>query len=228
MQPHRAMLIVVPVAAVVATVAYHCLQSPEVAGRDNGAAADQPQSSVAPSGAARVDDISALREEVASLRTELLRRDQINRSGPSAGDGQQPQLGSRDAAGSHGESVADPRTKAMIREEAARERQVRITTIDASFRKEVIDPTWSANISSSIQSVLGSDEVGRMQADSIDCRSQTCRVELHDTGSGRLNRNVSMMVLQLAGALPNMTANSEVRPDGGVSMVLYLSRQQSR
>jgi hypothetical protein len=42
MKPHRAiMLIAIPVLAMVATVAYLRLQSPETAGRDTGTAADQ-------------------------------------------------------------------------------------------------------------------------------------------------------------------------------------------
>jgi hypothetical protein len=113
----------------------------------------------------------------------------------------------------------------MTHEGATLEYQSRIASIDASFRREVIDPTWSANTSSRIQSVLSSDAMGRMQADSIDCRSDSCRIELHDDGSGRLNNNMAIMAQQLAGTLPSITANSVVRLDGGVSMVLYLSRQ---
>jgi hypothetical protein len=222
------MLIAVPVLVTVATVAYLRLQSPETAGRDTGTAANQLRSLVvsARSGAASVDEVSVLREQLASLKTEMLqlRRDQIARSGSSVDKGQQPRPGPQSVAESNGESGPDPRKNEMAREEETRAIQARIASIDASFRKEVVDPRWSANTSSRIQSVLNSDEIGHMQADSIDCRSDSCRVELHDD-SGQLNKNMRFVGQQLVGTLPNITGNSVVRPDGGVSMVLYLSRQ---
>jgi hypothetical protein len=230
MQLHRAVLIGVPVVAMVVTVA--CLlrlQSLETAGRNTGTAAKELRPLMVPagSGTATADDSSVLREEVASLRVEVLqlRKEQIARSGGSADNSRQPRPGPQNAAESNGESGSNLRGNEMTREEEAGERQAWIATIDASFRKEVIDPTWSASTSSRIQSVLSSDDIGHMQADSIDCRSDSCRVELHDDASARLNKNMPIVALRLAGTLPNITADSVRRPDGGVSMVLYLSRQ---
>ena len=224
MQLHRAMLIGVSVIAVIAIVAYLRLDVP--AGRDTLTAVNQPQSLVvsAKSGVTSVEDMSILREEVASLRTELLelRRGQGARLDASAGTGRQPRPGPRNATE---ESGADPRRNAMSREEAAREHEARVASIDASYRKEVIDPAWSASTSSRIQSVLSSEEMGHMQADSIECRSESCRVELREDGSGQLNKSIPILAIRLAGMLQNITADSVTRPDGRVSMVLYLSSQ---
>jgi hypothetical protein len=215
--------------AVVAPVAYLHLLSPEAVDRDTGTAALQLRSPVAPVGSsvANVDDVSVLREEVASLRAELLqlRKLQMAGSGASAGNGRQAQPGPQNTADGGGESGGDLRAEEMTREEEARQFQARIASIDASFRREVVDQRWSANTSSRVQSVLSSDKMGHMQADSIDCRSESCRVELHDNGSGQLNKNMPMIAAELAGTLSNITASSATRPDGRVSMVLYLSRQ---
>lgn len=229
MQLRRAVLIGVPVVAMAVTAAYLLrLQPLETAGRNTGTAAKQLRPVVlARSGTASVDDTSVLREEMASLRAELLqlRKEQIARSRGSADGGRQSRPAPQNGAENDGESGANPRRNELAREEEALQRKAWIATIDASFRKEVIDPTWSANTSSRIQSVLSSDAMEHMQADSIDCRSDSCRVELHDAGPGRLSKNMPLMALQLAGTLPNITADSVTRPDGGQSMVLYLSRQ---
>jgi|SRR3569833_1126326 len=227
MQLYRAMLIGVSVVAVMTTVAYLHLQ--RGAEPDTGTAAVPLRSPVSPvrSSIANVDDVSILREEMASLRAELLqmRRQQVAGSGSTAGNARQAQSGSQNAQEGGGESRGDWHTKEMTREEEARQYQARIAAIDTSFRKEVVDPRWSANTSSRIQSVLSTDEMGHIQADSIDCRSESCRVELHDNGSGQLNKNMPMMAQELAGTLPNITASTAIRPDGALSMVLYLSRQ---
>ena len=97
--------------------------------------------------------------------------------------------------------------------------------VDALFRQQAIDPTWSANTSASIRSALNSEEVGGIQADNIDCRSESCRVELRDDGSGSLSKSMPMLAQQLAGTMPNITANNITQPNGDSTLVLYLSRQ---
>jgi hypothetical protein len=72
---------------------------------------------------------------------------------------------------------------------------------------------------------LSTDEVGGIQADNIDCRSDSCRVEVRDDGSGSLSKSMPMLAQQLAGTLPTITANNISQPNGESAVVLYLSRQ---
>ena len=163
---------------------------------------------------ANVDDIAALREEVASLRAQI---SMLRRHMPTQPETTPPRTGH--------ETDADVRSDTLARAEAAREQEARIATVDAAFRKQAIDPTWSAGTSSAIQNALRSDQVGGVQAQNIDCRSDTCRVELHDDGSGSLSKSMPMLAQQLAGTLPTATANTIAEPGGGSTVVLYLSRQ---
>lgn len=229
MRLHRVMLIGMPVVALVTTAVYLHSQSPEAAGRYTRMPANQLRSPVTPVKSTRpgVDEVAILRKEVASLRTELLQlqRGQGAGSDTSAGRGRPTQPDPQNVAD---ESGAGPRRKEIDREEGAREHHARVASIDAAFRREVIDPAWSTSTSSRIQSVLSSDEVGHIQADSIDCRSESCRVELRDGGSVELKKNIPMLAVQLAGVLQNIVGDSMARPDGGVTMVLYLSRESQR
>ncbi len=102
-------------------------------------------------------------------------------------------------------------------------RQAQMEIIDAAFRRQTIDQSWSANTTSAIHKVLTSSEVGGLQAENIDCRSSSCRVELHDDGSGRLSKSLPILAQQLAGSMPNVTANTIPQGDGTSNVVLYMS-----
>jgi hypothetical protein len=217
MKLRHATLIAVPMIGFVLYLTYLRLQPSEQSNRDASALPVRPSLStvtVERGTAASVDDIRALREEVASLRAGI---SSLRRQIP-----QQVESASTSAASQPG---ADVRSDALVRAEAARERQTRMEAVDAAFRQQAIDPTWSANTATSIRSALNSDEVGGIQADNIDCRSESCRVELRDDGSGRLSKSMPMLAQQLAATMPNITANNITQANGDSTLVLYLSRQ---
>jgi hypothetical protein len=216
MKLRHATLIAVPMIGFVLYLTYLRLQPSVEANRDVSALPVRPsQSMVTVEGgtAASVDDIRALREEVASLRAGI---SVLRRQGPK-----QPESASTSPDSQPG---ADVRSDTLARAEAARERQNQMEAVDAAFRQQAIDPTWSANSSSSIRNALNSEEVGGIQADNIDCRSESCRVELRDDGSGRLGKSLPMLAQQLAGTMPNITANNISQANGDSTVVLYLSR----
>jgi hypothetical protein len=198
---------------VISYVTYLQLQRPEDSIQGVGVASAKP--SPAPvridrGEATNVVELTALREEVASLRAEFrtLRR-QMGTQAESVPAGAESQPAP---------DVHDPN----VRAEVARERQAEMEQVDASFRKQAIDPTWSANTASSIREVLNSEGVGGMQANNIDCRSDSCRVELHDDGSGRLSKSLPVFAIQLAGQMPSITANTIPQADGSSTTVLYM------
>jgi hypothetical protein len=203
------------VLGVITYVTYLQLQHPEDSTQGSGVV------SVSPSPvAAQIDrgeatngaQLAALQEEVASLRAEFLAlQHQLTRQAESVHSGTE----SQPAPDMH-----DP----GVRAEAARERHAEIEAVDAAFRKQAIDPTWSANTASTIREVLNSEEVGEMQANNIDCRSDSCRVELHDDGSGRLGKSLPIFALQMAGQIPSITADTIAQADGSSTIVLYMSR----
>jgi len=216
MQLRRATLIGVLILGLVSCFAYLRLRSPGDVDQGASRLPAAQQRVMALAGGAvvtNVADIAALREEVASLRAELL--------------GQRRPLGALTSG--HGTSQnsasADAGSSPQTREDAARDHQARVAAVDSEFRRQIIDPTWSAAASSAIRGALNNDAVGGIQADNIDCRSQSCRVELHDDGSGHFAKSLPLFALQLAGTLPNVTANTIPQPGGGSTVILYLSRQ---
>ena len=163
---------------------------------------------------ANVDGITALRDQVESLRAELssLRQQMLRQAQPAS-------------ASSDSRAGADVRLDPLARAEAAREHETHVASVDAAFRQQATDPTWSASTSSAIRTALSSEEVGNIQADNIDCRADSCRVELRDDGSGSLGKSLPILAQQLAGALPSITASSISQANGDSALVLYLSRQ---
>jgi hypothetical protein len=216
MLSYRALLIGGLILGLVLCSAHLALRPREQDDRGAGTSRTSEQRRSAPAGdrpaATNVDELSALRDELASLRAELARQ---RRDAPAKA--------SSPSASSPPDSGVRP--SGFSREDAARELQARIAVIDSAFQSEHVDPTWSASASSAIQRALSSEDVGGLHADSVDCRSQTCRVELHDDGSGRLGKSMPVFALQLAGTLPTITASTVPQSSGGSTLVLYLSRQ---
>ena len=123
---------------------------------------------------------------------------------------------------------ADVRSNVLSRAEANRERQMQIAGVESGFRKESIDQKWATTATSAVQYALNSEDAGRLQANSIECHSATCRVEVSDDGSGRLDKSLPILAQQLAGTLPNIIANRVDQPNGSSTLVLYMSRQSEQ
>jgi hypothetical protein len=152
--------------------------------------------------------------EVGELRQELFRlRHQVA--------SQEMRLVTADPAKAQ---AAAPDTGPDARAEAERKRKDYVAGIDAAFRKEAQDPQWSAATTSTVQSALAVDEELRSAGRGVECRSQTCRVEIADDGSGKLGKALPMFVHHVGPTLPTMTADRVVDGNGRATMVLYLSR----
>ncbi len=216
MKFRHANLIAAVILGVVTYVTYRQLQHPEdsTQGPSVVAVSSSPVAAGVDRGEATNGvQLAALQEEVASLRAEFRAlRHQMAGQGESV------------PSGADSQPAPDVRHDPNARAEAARQRQVEIEAVDAAFRKQAIDPTWSANTASILREVLNSEEVGGMQANNIDCRSDSCRVELQDDGSGRLGKSLPIFALQLAGQMASITASSIPQTDGSSTMVLYMSR----
>src|SRR5262249_25151853 len=109
-------------------------------------------------------EISELRQELFQLRHQVYAQAQRVAADPS-----RPQAA----------TPAEP-PGPEARAEAERKRKDYVAGIDAAFRKEVRDPQWSAATTSTVQSALATDDELRPLGRSVECRSQTCRVEITD------------------------------------------------
>jgi hypothetical protein len=157
------------------------------------------------------DPILRLSREVAQLRHEVSDLRQQVARGPNAAP---------PAAAAAPADRSDPQARA----EAARSEQQRIASSEQAFRSQPVDARWSQGATASVRAALGDvDEGLRNQVRSVECRAQSCRVEISADGNGTAMRDLPMLVNRLGGSLPNVTAGQIDQGDGRQATVLYLS-----
>lgn len=148
---------------------------------DRAAGASPPGDRAAAPGPA---ELAALRQEVAQLRQAVKNQPapaEPTRTGP-----------------------VDPEVKAL-ETQAEQERRHRdyVQGVATSYRNEPVDPAWSASKLSVIQAALAAKPELRSLVRSMECRSQTCRVEFADDASGRPSNAVQSFVAGLGTELPS-------------------------
>jgi hypothetical protein len=165
------------------------------------------------------EEMTALREEVARLRAEVaamqrwIHVQKRRTTGVVSEKAEAP--------------AKDPRTDRAARAEAERERQQQMEVVEASFRREPADPRWSLEAEGAVQEVLASDEIVQDTLLGLECRSQSCRVELADDDTGELAKVLPLLLQQLAQTLPSATANYVEDGHGGKTVILYMSRESN-
>jgi hypothetical protein len=167
-----------------------------------GASRSELSAEVAPA------QLAELRRELAALRHEL------------AAQGRRTAGASIDMS----TRTRPSRTDTDVRAEYERARREAIAGVDAAFRGEARDPRWSATASSAIQTALATDDKLRPLAREIECRSQTCRVEIAEDGAGELDRMLPDIVLRVGRDLPSALYDRAQGADGTTHQIIYLSR----
>jgi hypothetical protein len=133
----------------------------------------------------------------------------------------------RGAAENQAPLVPGPADVREARAEEERLHRQYIARVEAAFRVEATDPQWSSATSSAIRGAATGDDSLRASLRGVECRSQTCRVEIADDGSGGLDKALPMFVHQLAQQLPSVTADRVDDGRGAASMVLYMSASEA-
>ena len=166
------------------------------------------------------DESAALARETAALRARMARLDaELSALREQVGEDRAP--ANTDTSAANPEPA--PRDPAVIAEQA-REWRAHMTEVDANFQREARDPRWASSTASALQSGLHASDTMRDKVRSVECRSQTCRVEITDDGSGAMAKDLPMFVHQLAETLPSMQADQIDDGNGNRTVVLYLSR----
>jgi len=161
-------------------------------------------------------DIAALREEVALLRAQVTVFERWRHAQRRTTTGERP--------GSEADPAQALRTDPAARAAIDRERQQQLATIEAGFRREPADPRWATDTEGVVQVALARDTIVQNTLLDLECRSQTCRVELADDNTGELAKGIPLVLLQLASTLPNAKAHASA---GGKTMILYLTKEAS-
>lgn len=148
-------------------------------------------------------DLQRMQAQVAALQSQI---SAINRrSDPAAQRG--------------GASMAD-----MRRQIAADEQRhaAYVAGLQASFRQEKVDPRWSTNATSRLWDAINQADAMRGAARNVECRASTCRIEIADDGTGRVNKSLPLWSQQLVDVLPRMVGQTVVNQNGQTETVLYL------
>lgn len=127
-------------------------------------------------------------------------------------------------AGRENTPANNPRNDPVSRATVERERQEAIAVLEADFHREPTDRTWSSEATAAVQEALAGDETAQTALRSLECRSQTCRMELADD-TGELAKGLPVLLQHLAPTLPSVTANQIDDGAGGTTTILYLARE---
>jgi hypothetical protein len=180
-------------------------------------AADNPMPVARAAGDVTVDrmngDIAALRQQIARLGADVSTLQRQARA-----------LEQAMIADRNGADLADRRPDDLIaREEAERQRQEELSAVETAFRQEPINARWRSETVTVIEEALtGTGEI-QGTARAVECRSQTCRVELSGDRS-TLTDFMPEFALRVGAILPGITADQIEHGDGTTTMILYLSR----
>lgn len=179
---------------------------------DTAPTAADMQGPASASASAPMTELAQLRLQVAELQHEVtLIRRQLARL---------PTATQADAS-----AVQTPRG-AEARAEAEQTERLRIASTESAFRNETIDPRWSQGSTAAVRAALSMfSESVSPHVRSVECRSQSCRVELNAEGGLELNRDLPLLIGQLGPTLPNVTAGQIDQGNGRQATVLYFSSQ---
>lgn len=152
-----------------------------------------------------------LRQEVALLRREVAEIRQL--------------LARQPGVAASAEIPANPRTDPDARLEAQRQETLRIASSESAFRAEQNDTRWSREAAANVRAAFAqADDTVSTQVRSVECRSQSCRVEINSAAGESLARDLPIILSHLGDALPHMTAGKIDQGDGRQATVLYMSR----
>ncbi|MFM8331663.1 MAG: hypothetical protein ACKN9T_08235 [Candidatus Methylumidiphilus sp.] len=175
------------------------------AGRVNAPVAVQSAKPAVESG------MAALRREMAILRAEVgALRQQVATAGGGPVDGA---------------LAKDTRHDPIAQAEAERQRQEQMAAVEANFRGEAADRSWSERTTATVQHALAGQVAIQSSLRSVECRSSTCRVELSGGNAAALDKSLPLFANRLTESLPSVTVNQVEDGAGGVTTVLYLSSE---
>jgi len=121
------------------------------------------------------------------------------------------------------ESASANADVAAIRAADAERHHAYMADVAQAFRNEAVDTAWATRAASRVSAAFESDEALRGVARTVECRRQTCRVELADDGSNSVSRRLPYILIGLADVLPHASADQVDQGNGRSSMVLYMS-----
>jgi hypothetical protein len=114
---------------------------------------------------------------------------------------------------------------AAQRDQELERRRVYMAGVAAGFNNEKIDPAWAARVASRVSATFEANEELRKRLRGVECRTQTCRVQMDEDGSVALSRQMPFLSLSLVDVLPSMSVDHIDQGNGHSTMILYMSSE---
>lgn len=161
-------------------------------------------------------DVERLRGEVAALRGQMLA------------------LGDRVAERSASEAPTPVAEPAALAPEPLRERgragarswKEHMVEVAVSFEQEPLDRNFSTATKGAVERAIQNNPVIQKVAGNVDCRSRTCRVEIHDGKSNEVSKQLPIFLQSLGRTLRRAQADHVDGGNGRKTMVLYLTNEE--
>lgn len=127
------------------------------------------------------------------------------------------------ASAPSGEADAEPQLSLAERHAADdQRRRARMEAVEKAFRKEVVDRNWAIETRTLVEAAMQTENVG-LQTRGVECRSETCRVELSNEDSPATQEGLEHLPQAVGGTLPVMQI-ARTDDTTGHHTILYLSR----
>jgi hypothetical protein len=101
----------------------------------------------------------------------------------------------------------------------------RMAEVEASYRAERLDQAWALATKEKLIEAWSTLPALGKNVRSVECRSETCRVEAIDDLHGDFSKDLQMLPLRLADTLPSVQADGAPQADGTVKRTFYFSRR---
>jgi hypothetical protein len=147
------------------------------------------------------EDVARLEQEVAELRQDIA----ALRAEVAIGGGGLPP-----GAGGH---------EAAVLADAAQ-----LAAAEKAFRGEAVDPDWSPAMADAVRATVSQVDRSHLPPRSVECRSQSCRVELADGNAPPSAADLALVLDRFVQTLPRATAGLVDAADGHKVTVVYLAR----
>jgi hypothetical protein len=164
-------------------------------------------------------------KDVERLRTELaLMQSQIDILRNQTGGEQKVPVAAAPPAAKAEE--VDPRTLLAQREESLRQWKDHMAEVAMDFEQEPIDRTFATTAKRAVERELQNNPVIQAAAGKVECRTHTCRIEVHDPRNADVSKQLQMFLHKLGGTLPRAQADEVEDPNGQSTLVLYMTDQE--
>jgi hypothetical protein len=121
-----------------------------------------------------------------------------------------------------------PADFATISAADAKRHQDAVAAIAQVFASEKVNSAWAARTSARVNAAVEGNELLKAVQHSVDCRGQTCQLQLDDDGSGKLAGSLPLIILSVADLFPSIIADHVDQGNGHSTTILYMSSQQPK